>query len=129
MADDRRRKRDLSIVDVDDSKRRKLHSYTLEFKLNAIGEVKKSKSKEATARKFGVAPKRIREWCKQEEKLKAMASHSSQSQCKRLDGGGRRPLLDTLEERVFEWIESMRSRRLRVTRKMVKREALNIFLQ
>jgi len=30
MADDRRRKRDLSTVDVDDdSKRRKLHSYTL----------------------------------------------------------------------------------------------------
>ena len=56
-----------------------------------------------------------------------MASHSSQSQRKRLDGGGRRPLLDTLEERVCEWIESMRSRRLRVTRKMVKREALKIF--
>jgi len=126
MADDRRRKRDLSPVD-DDNKRRKLHSYTLEFKLNAISEVKKGKSKEATARKFGVAPKRIREWYKQEEKLKAMASHSSQSQRKRLDGGGRRPLLDTLEERVYEWIESMRSRRLRVTRKMVKREALKIF--
>ena len=56
-----------------------------------------------------------------------MTSHSSQSQRKRLDGGGRRPLLDTLEERVYEWIESMRSRRLRVTRKMVKREALKIF--
>ena len=83
MADDRRRKHDLSPVD-DGNKRRKLHSYTLEFKLNAIGEVKKGKSKEATARKFGVAPKRIWEWCKQEEKLKAMASHSSQSQRKRL---------------------------------------------
>ena len=126
MADDRRRKRGLSPVD-DNNKRRKLHSYTLEFKLNAIGEVKKGKSKEATAIKFGVAPKRIWDWCKQEEKLKAMASHSSQSQCKRLDGGGCRPLLDTLEERVYEWIESMRSRRLRVTRKMVKREALKIF--
>ena len=114
MADDRRRKRDLSPVD-DNNKRRKLHSY--KFKLNAIGEVKKGKSKEATARKFGVAPKRIREWCKQEEKLKAMASHSSQSQRKRLDGGGHRPLLDTLEERVYELIENMRSRRLRVTRK------------
>ena len=66
MANDRRRKRDLSPVN-DDNKRRTLHSYTLEFKLNAIGEVKKGKSKEATARKFGVAPKRIREWCKQEE--------------------------------------------------------------
>ena len=82
MADDRR-KRDLSSVD-DDNKRSKLHSYTLEFKLNAIGEEKKGKSKEATARKFGVTPKRIREWCKQEEKLKAMASHSSQNQRKRL---------------------------------------------
>ena len=89
--------------------------------------MKKGILKEATARKFGVAPKRIREWCKQEEKLKAMASHSSQSQCKRLDCGGCRPLLDTLEERVCEWIESMRSRRLCVTRKMVKREALKIF--
>ena len=89
MADDRKRKRDLSPVD-DDNKRRKLHSYTLGFKVNAIGEVKKGKSKEATARKFDVAPKRIRESCKQEEKLKAVASHSGQSQRKRLDGGGRR---------------------------------------
>ena len=76
MADDRRRKHDLSPVD-DNNNRCKLHSYTLEFKLNAIGEMKKGKSKESTARKFGVAPKRIREWCKQEEKLKALASHSS----------------------------------------------------
>ena len=36
-------------------------------------------------------------------------------------------MLDTLEERVYEWIESMRSRRLRVTRKLVKRETLKIF--
>ena len=42
MADDRRRKRNLSPVD-DDNKKCKLHSYTLEFKLNAIGEVKNQK--------------------------------------------------------------------------------------
>ena len=82
-------------------------------------------SKEATARKFGVAPKRIREWCKQEDKLYSQSDHSSQGKRKRLEGGGRRPRSETLETELYAWIEVQRFKRLRVTRKKVKREALS----
>ena len=50
---------------------RKLHSYSVDFKINAMTFHKQGNSKEATARKLGVDSKRIREWCKQEGKLQA----------------------------------------------------------
>ena len=123
-----KRKREAS-AETDTAKRRKFHSYTLESKLEAINHVKMGNSKEATARKFGIAPKRIREWCKQEDKLHLQSDHSSQGKRKRLDGGGRRPLSETLEMELYAWIELQRSKRLRVTRKKVKREALRILSQ
>lgn len=126
MAD--KRKREAS-AETDTAKGRKFHSYTLEFKLEAVNHVKMGNSKEATARKFGVAPKRIREWCKQEDKLHSQSDHSSQGKRKRLEGGGRRPLSETLETELYAWIELQRFKRLRVTRKKVKREALSIFSQ
>ena len=57
---------------------------------------KQGNSKEATARKFGVDSKRIREWCKQEGNLQEAKTGGNVStptkQRKRLDGGGRKPL-------------------------------------
>ena len=50
---DNKRKREAS-PETDTVKRRKFLSYTLEFKLEAVNHVKMGKSKEATARKFGV---------------------------------------------------------------------------
>ena len=121
-----KRKRDSS-PEIQTSKKRKLHSYTLDFKLQAIQHVKTGNSKEATARKFGVAPKQIREWCKKETELRNTAEHSKLGKRKRLDGAGRRPLSETLETELFSWIEHQRSQRLRVTRKKVKKEALRLF--
>ena len=115
---DNKRKREAS-PETDTAKGRKFHSYTLEFKLEAVNHVKMGNSKEATARKFGVAPKRIREWCKQEDKLHSQSDHSSQGKRKRLEGGGRRPLSETLETELYAWIELQRFKRLRVTRKKV----------
>ena len=53
------------------NKKRKLHSYSVDFKITAITFHKRGNSKEATTPKFGVDPKHIREWCKQESKLQA----------------------------------------------------------
>ena len=73
---------------------------------------KQGNSKEATARKFGVDSKRIREWCKQEDKLQAAKTGGNVStptkQRKRLDGGGRKPLSETLETELYQWIEEKR---------------------
>ena len=108
-------------------KKRKLHSYTLDFKLQAIQFVKIGNSKESAARKFGVDSRRIREWCSPEERLKSAASSPKTSVCRRLDGGGRHPLSKTLEQDLYAWIEEKRSNRLRVTRSMVKKEAVKRF--
>ena len=78
------------------NKKRKLQSYSVDFKISAITFHKQGNSKEATARKFGVDSKRIREWCKQEDKLQAAKTGGNVStptkQRKCLDGGGRKPL-------------------------------------
>ena len=115
------------------NKKRKLHSYSVDFKINAITFHKQGNSKEATARKFGVDSKRIREWCKQEDKLQAAKTGGNVStptkQRKRLDGGGRKPLSETLETELYQWIEEKRSLRLRVTRKAVQIKAIDIFTQ
>ena len=119
--------RSWSATALDTAKRRKFLSYTLEFKLEAVNHVKMGKSQEATARKFGVAPKRIREWCKQEHKLHSQSDHSSQEKWKRLKGGGRRPPSTTLEMELYAWIELQRSKRLRVTRKKSKKRSSENF--
>jgi transposase-like protein len=48
---------------------RKIRSYDLEFKLKVITFAKEN-SGEAAAREFGVDPKRVREWKKQEPDLR-----------------------------------------------------------
>ena len=106
--------------------KRKLHSYTVEFKLKAVDFVKLGNSKEETARKYGVDAKRIREWCKDEDKLRG-AYDIRNSKRRKLDGGGRPPLLETTEEELYGWIDYMRSQRLRVTRKMVQTKALELY--
>lgn len=107
----------------DSAMKKRNQSYTIDYKLQAVAFVKEGNSKESAARKFGVDSKRIREWCQQEDKLKSSAASPKTSSRRRLDGGGRRPLLETLELELYEWIEHQRSQRLPVTRKMVRKEA------
>ena len=111
-------------------KGRKIKSYTIAFKVAAIDHHKSGRSKEETAKHFGVDPKRIREWVKCEEKLKhGLEEQVSGSKAKRrrLDGGGRKPLSETLEEMLIEYIEDLRFKKLRVTRKMVQCKAEELF--
>ena len=62
--------------------KRKLHSYSLEFKIKAVNFVKAGNSKEETARMYGVDSKRIREWCKQQDKLKDACGAQNAKRCK-----------------------------------------------
>ena len=89
--------------------KRKLHSYSLEFKIKAVNFVKAGNSKEETARMYGVDSKRIREWCNQQDKLKDAWGSQNAKRCK-LDGVGRSPLLETVEESLYSWIEDLRAR-------------------
>ena len=95
--------------------------YDVSFKLKAIA-VAKEKSKEAAAREYKVDPKRIREWCSQEATLK-MLKRKSNSSCKRLVGAGRKPLDENMEDELFHWIAELRTRNVRVSRRMIREKA------
>jgi transposase-like protein len=96
-------------------------SYSVAFKMQVIKEAKE-KSNRSAAKQFHVAPKRVREWRKQEDQL----SRTSRKK-RRLDGGGRKPAILGLEEELLQWIRQLRSDKLRVTRNMVKREASRLY--
>ena len=111
-------------------KGQKVKSYTLAFKVAAIDYHKDGHSKEETARHAGVDPKRIRDWVKNEENLKRGLEEQvsgSKAKRRRLGGAGRKAMSATMEEMLIDDIEEMRSKKLRVTRKMVQCKAEELF--
>ena len=100
---------------------RKRQSYDTSFKLKAVERAEKS-SKEAAAREFKVDAKRIHVWCTQKEQLLKM-KNERKSKRRRLDGAGRKPNDVEMEEELFEWIVELRSRHLRVSRRMIQLQA------
>ena len=78
-------------------------SYDMAFKQKVIAFAEKSSNRGA-ARKFGVDEKRVREWRKTKESIS-----SNPSKKKRLQGGGRKPLLNAdLEGQPRRLIEEIR---------------------
>ena len=96
-------------------------SYDVAFKLKAVAAAETS-SKRAVSHQFKVDGKRLREWCAQKEKLKALKK-KGKTRRKRLKGAGRKPLDSDLEEDVFDWIINLRGRNVRVSRKMIRDKA------
>ena len=107
------------------AEQRKLkRSYDVSFKLRAVESAEKS-TKEAAARHFGVDARRIREWCAQKEKLISL-KECGKSKRRRLDGGGRKAMDEDMEDALFSWVQDMRSRNLRVSRKMLRLRARDL---
>lgn len=106
------------------SPNRKQNSYTMAFKLEAI-KFAEASNKSAAARQFGVDNKRIREWTKDKERITECAEGDKKRA--RVDGGGRRPMSRTLEERLLEWIDEMRMNHHCVSRSAVMMKAVDIF--
>lgn len=79
-------------------------------------------SAEETARHFNIDSKRVRYWRKQKEEL--LLADQGRA---RVAGGGRKKLSEELEERLSEWIYSMRDEHKRVSRNMIKKKALEIY--
>lgn len=96
---------------------RKNKSYTVTFKLEVI-RAAKATSRRAAAKKYRLDPKRVREWLAGEDKL-LLAPRTR----RRLEGAGRQPLNEAIDEAIFQWIRQLREARQRVTRKMVMLEA------
>ena len=103
-------------------KGRKKNSYDMKTKLEAV-EFAESNGKRAAARKFGVEVKRIREWCSKKAELTHKAHTGDGQKRKRLDGGGRKPLSENLEDIILEWFNEMKEKGNRISIKAIGTQA------
>ncbi|XP_070786398.1 major centromere autoantigen B-like [Enoplosus armatus] len=95
--------------------------FDFKFKERVL-EYAEKHSGEKTARHFNIDTKRIRYWRKQ--KCELLLADKGRA---RLTGGGRKKVSLELEERLSEWIYSMRDKHNRVSRNMIKNKALEIY--
>ena len=95
------------------SKGKKKHSYIMEFKQQVVVYAE-ANSNSSAASLFGVEPKRVRDWKKDIEKIKATKLKRQQ-----LDGGGRKCNDEDLEEDLISWIYEKRNKMLHVSRKII----------
>ena len=102
--------------------KRRTYSTCINYKLSAL-EYLKFASVEKTAKEFKVDSKRIREWRESKKKLEDLKA-AGESGRKQLPGAGRRPHSEELEKRLVQWKFSKREERLRVSRKIVRRKAI-----
>ena len=100
-------------------------SYNLQFKLDAI-KMSEEIGNQAAAGKCGVAVKRIREWRKQQDGLLEKRQSVHGAKRARLDGAGRMPLLEELEDDLLEWVLERRTLGLHVSRTLMMRKALSL---
>ena len=78
-----------------------------------------------TAREFKVDRKRIRDWRDDEQTLRATSSEGGVKK-KRLPGGGPKIRSKELENQLRIWICEQREKRLPVSRRMIKKKALEV---
>ena len=62
-----------------------------------------------------------------DEQQEELISDGRASKKKRLSGEGRKVLSDTMEDMLAEWIAEMRGKSLRVTRKMLQIQDMELF--
>ena len=99
----------------------KYKRFTNSFKLSVLKETE-SLSVREVGRKYNINEATIRGWKKNKDKLEGIGGM-------RLPGGGRKPISQEMEDSLYEWILSRRSRNLRVTVKSICDHALVLFNQ
>ena len=92
-----------NMEDLSSHKGKKLKSYNIQFKLDAI-KFAEENSNHSASRKFGVAVKRIREWRGNKDQLEKLRQCSNGAKRFRLDGAGEKPLSPEMEDVLLEWI-------------------------
>ena len=91
----------------------KVRSYTAKFKIEAVAFAEQH-SISASAKKFKVDRRTVREWKSKKEEIALLVKRGSTDR-KRLDGGGRKQLSVCLEKKILEWISDRRCKRLRIS--------------
>ena len=96
------------------SRRESHRSYSASFKLKVI-ETANEKGKHFAAKFYDVDRKRVREWCKDADKLKFMNASR-----KRYYDAGRPLKYMDIEDSLLKWFEQRREAGVRVTGKALK---------
>ena len=100
-----------------------LTKYNLSFKKEVIAYAEINGNRPAS-RRFSVDERRIGEWPATKSNIEGLLGTTAKAkQRSRLGGGGRKPLSAKLEDIMLEWIESRRSRGLRVSSKLIMKKA------
>ena len=107
-------------------KGKKRNSYDMITKLEAVA-YSELKGKRSAARKFGVEVKRIREWCSQKAELTCKASTADGQKRKRLDGAGRKPLSEELENVILDWFYEMKKGNECISIKTIGKKAESVW--
>ena len=113
---------DTDTENIPSYKGKKLKSYNIQFKLDAI-KFAEGNSNHSASGKFGVAVKRIREWRGNKNELEKLRNCPDGEKRFRLDGGCEKPLAVEMEDDLMEWIHSRRLKGLRVSRKLIAKKA------
>ncbi|XP_041959948.1 uncharacterized protein LOC121718798 isoform X4 [Alosa sapidissima] len=102
----------------------KKKKFDLAFKLTVV-KFAEQNSGEAAARHFSVHPRSVLKW----RKIKTELERLSEEDCKRarLRGGGRKKASEELELAVSEWIHSMHAKHLRLSHKMIRTKAKEMY--
>ena len=103
----------------------KKRSFTMSFNYEAI-EYAERESNRAAAKKYKVEVKRIREWCQNKLSIKQLKEKHKGQGRERLEGGGRKVIIDNLDEIIHEWIHHRRANGLRVSRKIIMVKAKHL---
>lgn len=112
-------------MDNHDLKNRKKRScYSVSYKLKVVDFVKRGNSKHKASIEFGVARRRVQEWCGQENELRDIGNKSLQA--KRKAGGGRKVRYGEIDETLWTWFQERRAAGVRVTGKALKQESLRL---
>ena len=107
-------------------KGQKRKKYSLAVKKEVIAYAETHGNRPAS-RRFQVDEKRVREWRGNKATIEGLITTKKGKERSRLTGGGRKPLSTELEEVLLGWIESRRSRGLRVSRKLTMKKAEIIY--
>ena len=115
-------KRKLDQIEIDSPAAKKQRKFfPMGFKLMVIEENRNSTSRQV-GRKYQICESIVRLWRKNEDKIRAAVE--SDTNLKRLKGSGRKIQNLEMEEKLFEWIVSMKAKDLRVTHSALQLKAL-----
>ena len=120
-------KRKLDQIEIDSPAAKKQRKFfPMGFKLAVIEQNRNSSSRKV-GRKYQIEEASVRLWRKNEDKIRAAVE--SDSNMKRLKGSGRKIQNLEMEEKLFEWIVSMKAKDLRVTHSALQLKALEFLFR